>query len=338
MTIPGFLFNFTTPAGAWLHTLDPIIFWRIRWYGLAYVAAFILALWWIRRLALKNRTPLQPQQAGDLVLFLALGVVIGARLGYVLIYQPALLMSFFPEPPFWGLLALNQGGMASHGGMLGVLLAAWIFSRRHRLPFLHLTDLAAFLTPIGFMFGRIANFINGELIGRPASPDLPWAVKFPQEIYEWPTEKILALREKLPPSEHINLHWQEWNRPNLIAAVQQGEAKVIEALEPMLTPRHPSQLYGVFLEGLFIFLALLLVWRKPRRAGIITGCYGMFYAVGRIINEFFRRPDPHIADAEFAWLNITRGQWLSGLLFLAGLMFVWYARKRKTDLLPLANA
>lgn len=328
----GVYFSSYSFGSVWLHNLDPVIFWRIRWYGLAYVVAFILALWWIHRLAVKKRTPLQPQQASDLVFFLAAGLVIGARVGYVVIYQPALLWSFFSQPPFWGLLAINQGGMASHGGMIGALLAAWLFARRYHLPFFHLTDMAAFIAPVGIFFGRIANFINGELIGRPAPPGLPWAVKFPQEIYDWPMKNLYILQEKLPPPDQINPSWQVWNRPNLVAAVQQGKQKVIEVIEPMLVARHPSQLYAALLEGMVVFLVLLLVWRKSRRCGMITACFGIVYGFARIIDEFFRRPDTHIADAEFEWLNITRGQWLSGLLLIAGLLAAWRICKKKSDL------
>jgi len=320
--------------GTWVHDLDPVIFWRIRWYGLAYVTAFIIGWWWVRHLAKTSRTAVPAGQVSDFILTVALGVIVGGRLGYVLLYQPVLLWSFSTDLPFWGALALDQGGMASHGGMVGALLTNWLFARRQRLPYLHLTDLTCFIAPLGFMMSRIANFINGELIGRITSPNLPWAVKFPQEIYEWPTEKWIELQEKLPPPEQVNYYWQAWTKNNLIAAVQRGEESVIEVLRPMLAPRHPSQLYASLLEGLVVFLILLIAWRKPRKPGVITALFGISYAVGRILNEFFRRPDPHIADAEFAWLNVTRGQWLSGLLLLAALMIGWYVRKKKSVPLP----
>ena len=316
------------PFGVWLHDLDPVIFWRLRWYGLSYVAAFLVGWFVVRLLARADWTRLSSDRAGDLILALAVGVVVGARLGYVILYQPSLLWTWQDALPFWGLLAVNHGGMASHGGMVGLIVAAGWFARRHRIDLFNLLDVAAFIGPLGLMLGRIANFINGELIGRTASANLPWAVKFPQEIYDWPTERILRLQENLPAPQQLGLARSHWTLGEIVGAVQRGEQRVIEVLEPMLAPRHPSQLYASVLEGLLVFIVLLLAWRRPRKPGVIGALFCVSYACGRIIVEFFRRPDPHIADAEFAWLSITRGQWLSGLLLLLGIWGLWYARRR----------
>ncbi|MEX1017526.1 MAG: prolipoprotein diacylglyceryl transferase [Phycisphaeraceae bacterium] len=319
---------------AWLHNLDPYAIGPIRWYGLSYLLGFTIAWLLVRRIARAGVTPLKPVHASDLIVAVAIGIIVGGRLGYVLFYRPDLLWTVYDGLPFWGVLAINEGGMASHGGMIGGVLACWIFARRHdpSIPMLHALDLIAFAAPLGLFFGRIANFINGELIGRPAPEGLPWAVKFPQEMYDWPRERLDRLLEQyqrvLGEEGHVFYRGPYELVDQLIALIQAGDEQAITFVEPLLTPRHPSQLYAALLEGLMVFLVLLWAWRKPQLPGLIAALFAIVYAVGRIANEFFRRPDVHIQDAEFAWLNITRGQWLSGLLLLVGVWGVWYVHRR----------
>jgi len=146
----------------------------IRWYGLMYLLAFGLFLL-LGRLRIKTRPNAgwNAQQLDDMLFFGVLGVVLGGRLGYVLFYQPAHFLAHPLE-----IFAVWQGGMAFHGGFLGVLAAMWIFARKHGKPWLSLTDFIAPLVPLGLATGRLGNFINGELWGRPT--DLPWAMVFPQ--------------------------------------------------------------------------------------------------------------------------------------------------------------
>src|SRR5690606_29933448 len=131
-------------------------------------------------------------------------------------------------------------------------------------------DLFAFGAPLGLFFGRIANFINGELFGRPA-PGLPWAVKFPQEMMDWDAERLAVVARELAAVPEAQPHLTGYG--DMIAfvlrAVQNGNQKVIAAVEPLLTPRHPSQLYAAAAEGLVVMLVLLWVWRKPRVPGTV---------------------------------------------------------------------
>ena len=159
--------------------LDPIAIQigplAIRWYALAYIAGIILCWRLMRRLVAQPPEIATSVQVDDFVSWATLGVVLGGRLGYCLFYQPAVYLA---DPI--GILRVWTGGMSFHGGMLGVTIALLWFCRNHRIPILGFADRLAVCAPIGLGLGRIANFINGELWGRPASPDLPWAMIFPR--------------------------------------------------------------------------------------------------------------------------------------------------------------
>jgi len=321
---------------AWLHDLDP---WAIRlagevgirWYGLSYLLAFGLGWLLIRRVLSAGRSPLAPEAAGDLVVSLALGAVVGGRVGYVLLYQPALLAEFGAAPPWWGLLAVGQGGMASHGGIAGVVAAAAWWARRRGVPLGHVLDLAAFATPLGLALGRVANFVNGELVGRPA-PGLAWGVKFPQDLYGFSRSALARLFDRLPegligpPAEAMARPGAAIDR--VIEAVRAGEPAARQVVAEALVTRHPSQLYQAGLEGVLLFLVLLVVWARPRRPWTLGAIFCLGYGVLRIVGEWFRRPDPHIADQEFALLGVTRGQWLSVLLLVLGAVLLVRVRPR----------
>ncbi|MEM6393412.1 MAG: prolipoprotein diacylglyceryl transferase [Planctomycetota bacterium] len=330
-------------ADAWVHDFDPfaVQFTRtigIRWYGLAYLVGFAIGYLLLRLIAKTGQTPLKPERVPDLLVTLAIGIVVGGRLGYVLFYQPSLLIEFSNSLPYWGVLAINQGGMASHGGMLGGMAACLWFARRNAFPTLHLIDLMAIGAPLGLFFGRVANFINGELFGRACAPDFPLAVKFPQEMQEWSIDRLNEAQaayinasgstQVLSPGDFIAF---------VNARIQAGDAVVIDALSPLLTPRHPSQLYAAVLEGLVVFAVLFWLYRKPRTPGIIGGAFGITYGLMRIINEFFRRPDLQLLDDEFQatqqaiGFGVSRGQWLSVLLIAAGVAVLILSRKRGGD-------
>ncbi len=161
--------------------IDPVAFsvgpFAIRWYALAYVVSLMLG-WWLARALCRNeglwtgKPPLDERGADDFLLYMALGIVLGGRLGYVLFYNPAYYLAN-PLEAF----AVWHGGMSFHGGLIGSLLALAFLARRTGSNFLSLFDLAASVTPVGLFFGRIANFVNGELWGRVS--DVPWAMVFP---------------------------------------------------------------------------------------------------------------------------------------------------------------
>ncbi|HEY3486708.1 MAG TPA: prolipoprotein diacylglyceryl transferase [Gammaproteobacteria bacterium] len=152
---------------------------KVHWYGIMYLLSFIGGYWLLHYRA-KNRpklSPVRPEQISDLIFYLALGVVLGGRVGYCLFYAPYLLTEFGGGFPWWGVLKVTQGGMSFHGGFLGVLLTGLLFCRKYGINWLDLMDFIAPVVPLGLFCGRLGNFINGELWGR--TTDVPWGIIFP---------------------------------------------------------------------------------------------------------------------------------------------------------------
>lgn len=166
----------------------------LRYYSLAYIAGLLFGWWYIRRLAARPGAPLSPQHMDDFFTWAIIGVIAGGRLGYVLFYGK---LGFYLDNPA-AILRLWDGGMAFHGGAAGVAVAVILFCRRHKLEMMRVGDLVAMVSPIGLLAGRIANFINGELWGRPS--DVPWAMVFPRDplqVPRHPSQLYEALGEGL---------------------------------------------------------------------------------------------------------------------------------------------
>lgn len=345
---------------AWVHNLDPymIKLWEggpIRWYGMAYLLAFVVGWFLIRRITQAGNSPLASQRVMDFVVAIAMGAMVGGRLGYCAFYEPSLLWEFEGALPYWGLLKLNKGGMASHGGMLGVVVAIGWFARRHRLPLAHLLDLNCFGAPLGLLFGRLANFINGELYGRACDPSMPLAVKFPQELNGQPLD-LNQLAQLTDAAALVNTEpstWQrllmEWvNGDQATSAMAYNQIRGVltdiihrvpsspamaEALAPVLTPRHPSQLYAGVTEGVIVMAVLVMAWTKPRKPLIISSLFAITYALMRIVNEQFRLPDSQFIAGDGQLPLITRGQMLSVGLLVAGVIgLIWAIRSKAQPL------
>lgn len=236
----------------------------IHWYGLMYLLAFaqFLLLGRLRiRAARYQSLGWSYKDLEDLLFAGVLGVVLGGRLGYTLFYMPG----YYLANPL-SIFKIWEGGMSFHGGLLGVLLALLWFAYRRKVSFYVVSDLVAPLVPFGLAFGRLGNFINGELWGRPT--DLPWAMVFP----------------------------------------------VVDSI-----PRHPSQIYQFFGEGIFLGIVLWVYSSKPRRVGQVSGLFLLGYGLCRFLAEFAREPDAFLG---LLGLGLSMGQWLSVPMIIFGIYLI----------------
>ena len=294
--------------------IDPAIFtlplfgmeFALRWYALAYIAGIIvgwrLGIWMIvsDRLWPANRSPMTRDQGDDMLTWIVLGILLGGRLGYVLFYKPG---DYIADPT--SILRVWDGGMAFHGGLLGVIIGVWIFCARHAITKINVADMLAVCVPPGLFFGRIANFINSELYGRPT--DVAWAVKFPRMCYDTVAQGC--------PVEG------EWFYTGTELA------------------RHPSQLYEAGLEGLLLGTILFIMARRGalKIPGLLLGIFLAGYGISRLIVEQFREADrqfmsvdnPHGYVIGLGDFGITMGQALSLPMVALGLGFIIYALRRK---------
>lgn len=266
----------------------------LRWYALAYLVGLIVG-WRIivglmRRPALwGGRAPMRPEQAEELLTWVVLGVVLGGRLGFVLFYEPGYYLANPGQ-----ILKLWQGGMSFHGGFLGVVVAAWIYCRRHGVPALGLADALAVATPIGLGLGRVANFINAELWGRPT--DLPWGVVFPGE----------AAQDCPGVSELCARHPSQLYEAGLEGVVL---AAVLFLLVRRGALRRPGLVLGVFLAGYGLSRFVVEFFRQADAQFITAG-----------------NPLGHVIGGP-VW-GLSMGQLLSLPMILVGLGFVLMARRR----------
>jgi phosphatidylglycerol:prolipoprotein diacylglycerol transferase len=253
-------------------SLGPV---AIRWYALAYIVGLLIGWRYCLFLAGRPLHLVGRQDVDDFLVWATLGVVLGGRIGYVLFYKPGYYV-FHPLEALY----VWHGGMSFHGGALGVTIAIVWFTRARKIPLFAFSDIITEAIPIGLFFGRIANFINGELFGRPTQ--VPWAMIFPN-----------------------------------------GGA----------VPRHPSQLYEAFCEGILLFLLLFTAERlgARQRPGIVTGLFLAGYAIARMSGELFREPDAQLGYLVF---GTTMGQLLSVPLLIAGVAIILWAQRAPVPARP----
>lgn len=272
----------------------------LRWYALAYIAGILIG-WRIAVAAVKrpilwaeNAPPMRPEQVEELLTWVILGVILGGRLGFVLFYQPAYYLQNPSE-----IIAVWQGGMAFHGGLIGVIVAALIYCLKEGLPLRQTADMMALATPPGLLLGRVANFINAELWGRPT--DLPWGVQFPGQAAQACGQAISEICARHPSQLYealmegfllgVVLLWLAFRR---------GALKV------------PGQIFGLFIGG---------------------------YGAARFLVEFVRQPDAQFVSVGnplgLAWHvgghGLTMGQILSLPMIAIGL-YLWISARRAGNL------
>lgn len=264
----------------------------VHWYGLMYLLGFALFLTLGKYRLNKGDNVLTVPQLDDMLMYGAVGVVVGGRLGEVLFYEPGFYFSHPLE-----IFMVWKGGMSFHGGFLGVLIAVALYGRKIGRGFWQLTDFIAPLVPLGLAAGRIGNFINGELWGRVASPSLPWAMLFPQA-------RMQDIAEAQQSSDLMNM------------LMQYGGLL-----------RHPSQLYEFMLEGIALFSVLWLYSAKKRTTGQVSALFLIGYGVARFVSEYFRNPDAGIFGKSDV---ISMGQWLSLPMIIIGLaLFVFFGKRKR---------
>jgi phosphatidylglycerol---prolipoprotein diacylglyceryl transferase len=286
----------------------------VRWYGLSYLLGFVIAYIMLTHLARSGFLKLDPAHVGDLITSLVLGIILGARVGYILFYDFA---SFAANP--LRILRIWEGGLSFHGGLLGVIVAAWWFMRKHGLTFRNLVDAMALATPVGLFLGRCANFINGELYGRVTGEHVAWAMRFPTD----PIALRLLGAEGLPMRERE------------LAIGRAFETGLWDQVMMQVPLRHPSQLYQALLEGLLLAVILWAVYLWSRRRGrwlpegVIAGIFMIGYAVFRSISELFRQPDAQFRTADDPVGTVlgplTMGQTLSLFMLFVGLLLLYLA-------------
>lgn len=289
--------------------VDPILFsfevfgftLAIRWYALSYIAAFLLAAWWVNWLIKKpelwkdNTAPISKPQTDDLLTWMIVGTILGGRLGFVLFYQ----FGFYLENPSH-IIRIWEGGMSFHGGFLGVILAASLFCWKHKLSLLGVGDAVAFSATFGLFLVRIANFINAELWGRPT--DVPWAMVFPGEA-----------------AQTCPIWW-------LSDVCARHPSQLYEAF-----------LEGCVLFLIIAFLVFKRSWLKIPGQTIGILCAG--YGTARTIVEGFRQGDAQFTSPDNPWGHIIRfgqhfdsiglsmGQILSIPMIVVGLILILYVRR-----------
>jgi len=283
--------------------IDPIVFrigdLAVRWYGVTYIIAFALAYLVLYRLAKRGRWPVAPEKVLDVLFWGILGVFVGGRLGYVLFYGLSLDYGWLQVIKVW------EGGMSFHGGLLGVIVAYWIYAKKAGVGRGELFDGLALATAPGLAAVRMGNFINAELWGRPW--DGPWAMRFP-------------LYENFKSNPDL---WVKAKESGLPDAALYG---------PL---RHPSQLYELTAEGIVLFLVLrYLMLRRGWGGGRISAAFLVCYGVLRFGIEFFRQPDAGIG---LGFLGLSRGQMLCTGMIVAGLV-VWAMCKPFAPRAPDARA
>lgn len=318
----------------YLHHIDPVLIdipgtpLAIRWYGLAYVGGFILGYTVLLWLSKRKLYTIEAAKLGDFITTVCIfGVLMGGRLGEFFFYWlPENGWSGLCNDPLW-VLRVWEGGMASHGGIIAVLLVAIWYCHKHKLSLPAVTDGLAIVCTIGIFFGRVANFINGELYGRVAPATNTIAMKFPQEYFSLPAQTQIqakvALDHAMGAPIETFAHCDASGIPtesyyDLFMRLCRENETFRETLGQFLTPRYPSQLFEAVGEGLIIFIVLLAIrlgW-KNAPAGIFSALFCFMYAAARISTECFREPD---ADT---WHGITRGQYLSFAVVALGIAFL----------------
>ncbi len=246
-------------------------FIKISWYALSYVAGILLSWYLILKIIKIKKIEISNKIVSDLISNCMIGIILGGRLGYVIFYNPEYYFNNLLE-----IFKVWNGGMSFHGGLIGVILAVIYSSKTSKIPIIIFSDLISVVSPIGLFFGRLANFINGELFGRITN-------------------------------HHFGIIFPNGGK----------------------LPRHPSQLYEAFFEGLILFFIMIFLMNKSKiyeKKGYLTALFIFFYGIFRFFIEYFREPDEHIG---LIYFDFSMGQILSLPMIVTGLYFIIIFNNKK---------
>ena len=259
------------------HNLDPVLFdfgfVAIRWYSLSYVAGILIGWWLGKKIIIKRFKNIGKkfdlEEFDDLITYLIISIIIGGRIGYIIFYN----FDFYISNPL-DMFKIWEGGMSFHGALIGIIFGTNLFAFNRKISSFFLLDAISCVAPIGIFFGRLANFINAELVGKVT--EVSWAVIFP----------------------------------------------TIDLL-----PRHPSQLYEAFLEGLILFLILnIYILKRNYKTGACSCLFLINYGIFRIISEFYREPDSQVG---YLFDQFSMGAILSFLMIVAGAILIVFIKKNE---------
>ena len=248
-------------------------FIKISWYALSYIAGIFSSWYFLLKIIKIKKIKISDKIVSDLISNCMIGIILGGRLGYVIFYNPEYYFENLIE-----IFKIWNGGMSFHGGLIGVILAIMYSSRSSKVPIIIFSDLISIVPPIGLFFGRIANFINGELFGKVTN-------------------------------YHLGMIFPNGGK----------------------LPRHPSQLYEAFFEGLVLLLIMIFLMNKSNffvKRGFLTASFLFFYGIFRFFIEYLREPDGHIG---LIYFNLSMGQILSLPMIVSGLYFMTIFYNKKMD-------
>lgn len=309
----------------YLHNIDPVLMpiWgpiKIRWYGFAYVIAFIIGFSTGRFFIKKKLIIGTNDQIDHFNIMLALfGILVGGRLGYLLFYDFA---NFISNP--FVFFKVYQGGMSAHGGIIGTIIYIVIYSKYKNVSASNIGDFVVSFVPLGIFFGRLANFINGELYGRAVVniSKVSWAMQFPGEIAinqngigDKIFKKIHAIDPNISSYKDLLDKWPQ-------------NPQLEQVLRENLAIRHPSQLYEALLEGLIPFIIIITLRLKFKKLyhGVLSGIFFIIYSISRFWVEYYREP-----DAPLIW-DLTQGQFYSLITLPLGIGLIMYGILSKKNI------
>ena len=321
-------------------------------YYFSYFLTFLVIYLMLRHWQRNGTFKVLPYQVVDLLIASVIGVMLGAKIVYVLFYN----LEFYIEHPIQ--IFTNWSGMSSHGAAAGLILALCLYSWRARINILHVLDQGAVCVAVAPLFVRTANFLNGELFGRSASASLPWAMRFELsdglgrplmidkvgevfKLIRFSSAGEMLHRPYLQPLDeifrkgHESFHFISKHFPDRIGAYPVGsEGGPMDLVARLVTdPRHPSQFYQLILSGVILLTVLLIIRARAKIVGTLCSCGLIGYGVTRIIAEFFREQDFQRSGGLFQYISM--GQILSLALILAGIGALIYSRKHRLRIADL---